>query len=105
MSQISKQRDGFNTVHHLSLAYMGINSTNWLLAELLNEFFVNKHHKIEDFQEYLDNQSILTLLDVILIEADTEGECFRFIQKIKKNILYRELIIVLIAPEKDKALK
>jgi len=105
MSQISKQRDEFNTVHHLSLAYMGTDSTDWLLAELPNEFFVNKHHKIEDFQEYLDNQSILTLPDVILIEADTEGECFRFIQKIKKNILYRELIIVLIASEKDKALK
>jgi len=105
MSQTIKQRDEFNTVHHLSIAYMGTDSTAWLIRELPTEFFLNKHHNLEEFQEYLDNQSILTLPDVILMEADPEGECFRFIEKIKKNSLYRELIIVLIASEKDKALK
>lgn len=105
MSQITEQRNKFNNVHHLSLAYMGTDSTDWILGELPQEFFINKHYKLEDLQEYLDNQSILTLPDVILIEADAEGECFRFIEKIKKNILYRELIVVLIASKKDKTLK
>lgn len=105
MSQIIKQRGDTNTVHHLSIAYMGTDSTSWLIKELPSEFFINKHHTLEELQDYLDNQSILTLPDVILIETDSDGECFRFIEKIKKNPLYRELIIVLIGSEKDKAWK
>lgn len=105
MSQIIKQGGDTNTVHHLSIAYMGTGSTSLLIKELPSEFFINKHHALEDLQDYLDNQSILTLPDVILIETDSEGKCFNFIEKIKKNPLYRELIIVLIAPERDKAWK
>lgn len=105
MSQIIKQAGDTSTVHHLSIAYMGTDSTSWLIKELPSEFFINKHHTLEGLQDYLDNQSILTLPDVILIETDSEGQCFKFIEKIKKNPLYRELIIVLIASEKDKAWK
>ncbi|MDO8994812.1 MAG: sugar transferase, partial [Daejeonella sp.] len=105
MSQIIKQGRDTNTVHHLSIAYMGTDSTSLLINDLPSEFFINKHHSLEELQDYLDNQSILTLPDVILIETDSEGKCFKFIEKIKKNPLYRELIIVLIASEKDKVWK
>ena len=105
MSQITKHRDQFNTVHHMSIAYMGTDSTAWLLSELPSEFFINTHHTLESIEEYLDKQSILTLPDVIIIEVTPEAECSRLIQKIKKNPLYRESIIILIASEKDKELK
>jgi lipopolysaccharide/colanic/teichoic acid biosynthesis glycosyltransferase len=105
MSQIIKQGGITNTVHHLSIAYMGTGPTSLLIKELPPEFFINKHHALEELQDYLDNQSILTLPDVILIETDSEGKCFKFIEKIKKNPLYRELIIVLIASERDKGWK
>lgn len=84
---------------------MGTDSTDWLLSELPSEFFINTHHTLESIEEYLDKQSILTLPDVIIIEVTPEAECSRLIQKIKKNPLYRESIIILIASEKDKELK
>ncbi len=105
MSQIIKQGGDTGTVHHLSIAYMGTNATSLLIKELPPEFFINKHQTLAELQDYLDNQSILTLPDVILIETDSDGACFKFIEKIKKNPLYRELIIVLLASEKDKAWK
>jgi len=84
---------------------MGTHLTSWLITELPSEFFINKHQTLDELQDFLDNQSILTLPDVILIETDSEGTCFRYIEKIKKNPLYRELIIVLIGDEKDKVWK
>ncbi len=104
MSQIIKQRGDTNT-HHLSIAYMGTDATSWLIKELPSEFFIDRQHNLEELQNYLDNQSILTLPDAILIETDPDGKCFKFIEKIKKSPLYRELIIVLIASEKDKVWK
>ncbi len=105
MSQITKSKEVSNTVHHLSIAYMGTDSTSWLLQELPSEFFLNKHHTLEELKDYLDDQSILTLPDVILIETDSQGNCFNFIEELKKNPLYRELIIVLIASKRDKGWK
>lgn len=84
---------------------MGSDLTSWLLKELPSEFFINQHNTLEELQIYLDDQSILTLPDVILIETDSAGACFSFIEKIKKNPLYRELIIVLIASQNDKSWK
>jgi len=105
MSQLTRHRDAIYSVHHLSIAYMGTDSTAWLLKELPSEFHINKHQNLEELQDFLDNQSILTLPDVILIETDSEGKCFKYIEKIKKNPLYRELIIVLIASQEEKAWK
>lgn len=105
MLQATKERDNFNTVHHLSIAYMGSDLTSWLLKGLPSEFYINQHKTLEELQNYLDDQSILTLPDVILIETDSAGACFTFIEKIKKNPLYRELIIVLIASQNDKSWK
>jgi lipopolysaccharide/colanic/teichoic acid biosynthesis glycosyltransferase len=105
MLQVIKDRENLKSVHHLSIAYMGCDLSSWLIKELPSEFFINQHKTLEELQNYLDNQSILTLPDVILLETDSGGACFRFIEKIKKNPLYRELIIVLISTEANKSWK
>ncbi|MFA6945336.1 MAG: sugar transferase, partial [Pedobacter sp.] len=105
MSHITKHGESLTTTFHLSIAYMGTPSTSWLLNDLPSEFYLYKHDTLEELKDYLDNQSILTLPDAILIETDSKGECFNFIKKIKKNPLLRELIIVLIASEQNKEWK
>lgn len=105
MSYITKHGESFITAFHLSIAYMGTPSTSRLLSDLPSEFNIYKHDTLEELEDYLDNQSILTLPDVMLIETDSKGECFDFIKKIKKNPFWRELIIVLIASEENKSWK
>lgn len=90
---------------HLSVALMGTPSSTFILNELPIEFYVDKLNSLEELKTYLDNQSILTLPDVILLEADNAGESFSFIEKLKKNPLWRELIIVVIATEQNKKWK
>lgn len=95
---------------HLRVAYTGTSATKNIIEQLPEEFQINNNNSLQELQDYLNNQSILTLPDVILIETDLDGACFNFIQRIKKNPLWRELIIVLIGSEehqgwKEKALK
>ncbi|MHB1177154.1 MAG: sugar transferase [Daejeonella sp.] len=60
---------------------------------------------MEQLNEYLSNQSILSLPDIILIETDPHGDCFKFIEKLKQNVLFSELIIVLISTKPNKEWK
>jgi lipopolysaccharide/colanic/teichoic acid biosynthesis glycosyltransferase len=94
-----------NKGHHLSVAYMGTQSSGVILTELPNEFNISQNRSLEELKDFLDNQSILTLPDVILIEVDKNGDCFHFIEQIKKNALLRELIIVLISTSHNKEWK
>lgn len=84
---------------------MGTELSATILNELPSHFYINKSDSLEQLANHLDNQSILTLPDAILIEADPEGECFSFVEKLKKNPLWRELIIVLIDPQKNSEWK
>jgi lipopolysaccharide/colanic/teichoic acid biosynthesis glycosyltransferase/CheY-like chemotaxis protein len=85
-----------------SVAYIGTEKSDHILKDLPSFFRVHKHQSLKELKKYLDNQSILSLPDIILMETDPAGDCFAFIEKIKKNPLWRELIIVLIATEKNK---
>ncbi|SDM75604.1 Sugar transferase involved in LPS biosynthesis (colanic, teichoic acid) [Daejeonella rubra] len=84
---------------------MGTQSCGTILSELPVAFNISQNRTLEELKNYLDNQSILTLPDIIIIEADTKGECFNFIEQIKKNALWRELIIVLISTSHNKEWK
>lgn len=55
-----------------------------------------------DFKNYLDNQSLLTVPDIVLIEVDENPLCFDQVAYIKKNPLLQGLIIVLMGVKEDK---
>ena len=105
MLQAAKHRDFLTNGLHLSIACMGTDLSSALLKELPPEFYIEKTQSLEELYEFLNNQSILTLPDALLIETDSDGECFKFIEKLKKNPLWRELIIVMIASNEDKKWK
>lgn len=77
-----------------------------LLKEVIaEEFDTNVEHMDDpqDFKRYLDQQSLLTLPDIILIEVDDNKNCFEQIREIKKNPLLQGLILVLLGIKEDKA--
>jgi lipopolysaccharide/colanic/teichoic acid biosynthesis glycosyltransferase len=105
LETIKKDSYPINKGLNLSIAYMGTESSGAILTELPNEFNIFQNRTLEELKEFLDNQSILTLPDVIIIETDKNGDCFKFIEQIKKNALWRELIIVLISTSYNKEWK
>lgn len=56
----------------------------------------------DDFKNYLDTRSLLSLPDIILIEVDDNKDCFDQVNYIKRNPLLHGLIIVLLGVKEDQ---
>ena len=94
-----------NAVSHTQIAYAGQSLKNSVGAELNNYFSVIYNDSLAQLEDYLGDQSILTLPEIIILEVDVSGQCFKLIEKLKNNALFHGLIIVLISLTNDKALK
>jgi len=90
---------------HTRIAYAGLQTKDLVAAELNSYFQITFNDTLADLEEYLGNQSILSVPDIILMEVDGEGECFRLTQRLKNNFLFNGVIIVLISLSNDKQLK
>ncbi|RYD59192.1 MAG: sugar transferase [Sphingobacteriales bacterium] len=58
---------------------------------------------LAELNEYLLNQSLLSLPEVLLLEVDEQGECFKLIEKLRANIMLKGLIIVLLSDTPNAA--
>jgi lipopolysaccharide/colanic/teichoic acid biosynthesis glycosyltransferase len=93
-----------NTGSHIKIAYAGVDFKD-LVTSGLSNFNIVYNDSIAQLDDYLGNQSILTVPDIILIEVDTEGKCFQLVEEIKKSFLLNGSIIVLLSTHNDKELK
>lgn len=76
-----------------------------LLKEVIAEELDGDITYLEDpisFKNYLDNQSLLSVPDIVLIEVDENPLCFDQVAYIKRNPLLQGLIIVLLGVKEDK---
>lgn len=94
-----------NSGAHVKIAYAGLALKELVFAGLHENFKVVYNDSIAELEEYLGNQSILTVPDIILMEVDADGECFKMVQEIKKSFLLHGSIIVLLSSIDDKSLK
>jgi lipopolysaccharide/colanic/teichoic acid biosynthesis glycosyltransferase len=83
-----------------TVVYAGSALKDNLFAGLNNLFRVNQL-EVGELDQFLKDQSLLSLPDIILIEADNEGKCFDIINSIQKNPLLQGLIIVVVSPVKN----
>jgi len=90
---------------HTGIAYSGLELKDLAATELNSYFQIKFNDSLAQLEEYLGNQSILTIPEIILIEVDENGECFSLIEHLKKNFLFNGVIIVLISLSNDKGLK
>lgn len=75
-----------------------------LLKEVISEELDGDITYLEDpadFKRYLDNQSFLSVPDIVLIEVDENNQCFDQVKYIKKNPLLQGLVIVLLGVKED----
>lgn len=87
---------------HLNAVFMGTTQSAYFINRLCSPFNIRGFLSFQNLHDYLNNQTFLTLPDVVLLELDSEGSCFDLVSKIKANPLLRGLVIVLIAPVKNK---
>ena len=90
---------------HTRIAYAGSDLKDLVSAELDPYFNITHNGTLAQLEEYLGNQSILTLPEIILLEVDEDGQCFALVERMKQNFLFNGLIIVLLSLSNDKELK
>ena len=78
------------------VAYLSSGPEQELVGELQQHFSIRHLLSFNAFEDYLSEQSILTLPDILLIEIDAEEYCFTLVEKIKKNPMLHGLLIVLL---------
>ena len=93
----------------LNIAYAGT-SFDFLKDEFPPVYAVTDVNGLSSLKQYLADLSLLSLPDVIMIEADEEGSCFELIEELKKKPLLQGLIIILLSKQilpgqKQRALK
>lgn len=102
-----QQDDNSTITPHKSISLLY--SAPWFAEELLPQlnasFEVHSESDIESLDNYLRDQSLFTLPDVILLEVDDAHECFDYVVKLKKNVLLKGLVIILLAKNADKRVR
>ncbi|HMG09032.1 MAG TPA: sugar transferase [Mucilaginibacter sp.] len=94
-----------NSGSHVRIAYAGLELKELILTGLNENFKIIYNDSIAQLEEYLGNQSILSVPDIILMEIDAEGKWFTLVQELKKSFLLNGSIIVLLSSKDDKELK
>ncbi|MVN22947.1 sugar transferase [Mucilaginibacter arboris] len=97
-------RNSYST-NKLRIAYCGTDLMDGIYENLNHKFQIFSSENDSQFNEYLTEQSLSTLPEIILIEADEQGHCFEVIASIRKNPLLKGLIIVLLASKATNSLK
>jgi lipopolysaccharide/colanic/teichoic acid biosynthesis glycosyltransferase len=81
----------------INIAYLGVDFQELFLAEMPSSYAISWHQEINQLQNTLRQQSILQLPDVLVLEVDRQGQCFEFIETIKKDLHLQGLLVVLLS--------
>jgi CheY-like chemotaxis protein len=85
----------------VKLAYAGTELRDLIFAELPAHYQIFASPDIPQLDEYLAEQSILSMPDIIVAEVDEAGETLKFVERIKKNSLFKQMLIVLVSKEQN----
>lgn len=90
---------------NIRIAYAGSEFKEKISNGLNEGFKIAYNNTIDQLNNYLGEQSILSVPDIILVEVDAEGKWIKLVEEVKSSFLLNGLIIVLLSSKNDKALK
>lgn len=100
---IQQQASNFSKAH-ITVAYAGLKYKDIVFADFSAYFNVKYKDSVKKLQDYINDQSLLSLPEIIIIEVDEKGECFELIRGYKSNPLLKGVIIILLAEKSSKEL-
>lgn len=81
----------------IKIAYVGKDFHDMILNELSPYHEVTFNPSLEFLDKDLRNKFFIDLPDILLLEVDQNGECFKFIERIKKSSVLQGLLIVILS--------
>lgn len=97
-------RNAYST-NKLRVAYSGSALTDYIYENLGDKFQIFTSATSAQFNDYLAEQSLNSLPEVILLEVDEQENCFKLVENIRSNALLKSLIIVLLASKPNNSWK
>lgn len=91
--------------HSISLCVYVESFTSTLFPQLDESFVVHKEPSLKSLVNFIENQSLFNLPDVILIEVVDKKACLTFVSKLKQNTLLKGLVIILFTKAPDPELR
>lgn len=97
-----KQESKFLTI---SIAYLGTKFVNELDEKLHQEIDVIRFNRLEDIERHIENQSLFTAPDILLLEVEDEfAALYSFVKRIKNNPISCSISIVLLGFKNNRPL-
>lgn len=98
-SEIKPER--FVSKNAISIVLCSSSFSKDLYSSFVSSFQVHTESDLEALKDYLREQSLFSLPDVIVLEVDEAHACFDFLEKLKKHPLFKGLVVVLLSKTKD----
>ena len=89
----------------IRVLYSGSSLSNEVLPRLKENFAVHVEATVEQCAQYIKEQSLFNLPDVIVIEVEEKDKSFDLIAKLKKDPLLKGLVIILLSAEHNQGLR
>jgi lipopolysaccharide/colanic/teichoic acid biosynthesis glycosyltransferase len=93
-----------NSGSQIRIAYAGLELKDLIVNDLSDNFRISFSDTLKDLDDYLGDQSILTVPEIILVEVDKDEKCFEMVEQLRDNFLLNGLIIVMLSTRADKKL-
>jgi lipopolysaccharide/colanic/teichoic acid biosynthesis glycosyltransferase len=104
MSQL-QSNVALTTKHSISVCVCVESFSDSLIPPLNASFAVHSELNLDSLKNYIENQSLFNLPDVILIEAVNKQACLDFVSELKQNTLLKGLVIILLTKTPDLQLR
>ncbi|MDB5019144.1 MAG: glycosyl transferase [Pedobacter sp.] len=101
MIQQEIKTEHFVSNHLISVVLCSSTFSDELYPDLASAFKVHRYSDLEGMKDFLREQSLFSLPDVILLEVDEELACFDFVDKLKHHPLFKGLVVILLGGTKD----
>jgi lipopolysaccharide/colanic/teichoic acid biosynthesis glycosyltransferase len=89
----------------IRVLYSGSSLSKESLPKLQENFSVHVEATVAHCAQYIKEQSLFNLPDVIVIEVEDKDKSFELIGKLKKDPLLKGLVIILLSGERSQGLK
>lgn len=93
-----------NSGSQIRIAYAGLELKDLIVNDLSDNFRISFSDTLKDLEDYLGDQSILTIPEIILVEVDKDEKCFEMVEQLRDSFLMNGLIVVMLSTRADKKL-
>lgn len=86
-----------NNRETIRVVYAGTGLSEFIIPFLNDYFHLNSVSGIAELDDYIYQQTLITLPDAILVEVEDVQPCLAFVERLKRNMLLSQIVIIFLS--------